>query len=101
MGYHTDYKLESSDGISHEENVGALSGYGNQLWEESWKWYDHQEHMLEYSLKYPDVEFVLDGVGENSTDVWRKWFKNGRMQQWIMPEPEPPESPPKSWDEVE
>lgn len=102
MGYQTQYKLTSNDGISHDENVGEVAGYGKQLWEESCKWYSHEDDMREYSLDYPEVTFTLDGFGEEHNDVWRKWFKNGDTQGWRQPEPDgAPDAPPKPWDEVE
>jgi len=48
--------------------------------DEPMKWYDHETDMIKYSLSKPDVLFVLDGDGEDSGDIWRKYFKNGKMQ---------------------
>lgn len=102
MSYQTHYTLTSDDGISHDENVGEVAGYGKQLWEESWKWYSHEDDMRLYSSRYPEVTFTLDGVGEGHYDVWRKWFKNGDIQEWRQPEPDgPPADPPLAWSKVE
>lgn len=44
------------------------------------RWYEHEENMKEFSTKYPDLLFILYGEGEESTDIWRKYFVNGKMQ---------------------
>lgn len=44
------------------------------------KWYKHDEHMTALSKKFPDVVFVLDGEGEETGDMWRKFFKNGEVR---------------------
>lgn len=44
------------------------------------KWYEHERHMKEISLTFPEVIFVLDGRGEDG-DVWRKFFKNGEIRK--------------------
>lgn len=48
--------------------------------EDSCKWYEHEEDMKQLSLKFPDVLFTLRGEGEESGDVWVKYFKEGKMQ---------------------
>lgn len=105
MGYSTHYCLETSDGDrgSHMQAIGQLSGYGATLFEEGWKWYEHEDHMLQYSRRHPDVTFWLQGNGEGIDDVWVKWFKNGEMQSWTLdydipgiddlPSPWPSETP--------
>lgn len=94
MGYYTDFKLEVLDEdldpivektILDEINstLNSISGYcffirGNlQILNES-TWYDHPEHMLSLSKGYPDLIFQLDGHGEDKSDLWRFYFKNGK-----------------------
>lgn len=48
--------------------------------EDSCKWYDHEDDMRRLSLRFPDVVFTLNGEGEESGDVWVKYFKDGKMQ---------------------
>lgn len=47
---------------------------------ESCKWYSYEQEMREFSKSYPNWLFQLDGEGEESGDIWRKYFVNGKMQ---------------------
>lgn len=82
MGYYTNYELATSDGevMSHIEGISIESGYGNPF-DDDCKWYEHEEHMREYSKKHPSVRFTLEGEGEESGDIWVKYFKGGLMQE--------------------
>jgi len=85
MGYYTHYELETSDGVAgeHMDAIATLAMYAN-LFEEAVKWYDHEDQMIEYSKKHPTVVFYLTGDGEESLDIWAKWFKNGEVQRWRL-----------------
>lgn len=90
MGYSTRYTLEVHDGEEtiHDilEAVGesfegldyAVDINGESI--EEAKWYSHEEDMLELSLKYPEVVFLLHGEGEENGDLWNMYFKNGKKQ---------------------
>ena len=39
------------------------------------------DDMKELSLRHPEVVFTLDGQGEESGDVWRMYFKNGKFHK--------------------
>lgn len=91
MGYATSYKLHVENppkGFTkktlakiireNEEMSYALEEDGSTA--ESCKWYDCDTDMLRISLKYPEVLFILSGTGEESGDIWRTYFKNGKMQ---------------------
>ena len=87
MGYYTDYKLSVS--AVNEDQEEALEkifsdGLGMEEWGEEWfasgKWYDHEEDMKRISLEFPNVLFELYGDGEESDDMWYKYFRNGKMQ---------------------
>ena len=107
MGYETSYSLEISSDSSKlepiegvdadgnpatifrpvyydqgkmEREIANLSGYSYPF-EDSCKWYDHEADMRTYSTQHPDILFTLSGEGENSGDMWRKYFKNGKMQK--------------------
>lgn len=105
MGYETRYRLEvetvkvkkevkgiDSNGkpasIFVEEYIDAekiqkeicdLSGY-EYAFSDMCKWYDHEKDMRTISKKYKDVLLKLSGEGEESGDLWVKYFKNGKMQ---------------------
>lgn len=44
------------------------------------KWYYHQEDMIELSRHFPDVVFELEGIGEETGDMWKEYYKNGLYQ---------------------
>lgn len=104
MGYYTQYHFgvqgatpEELQAIGEEKtNYGPLTSmFGSTLADDSSdiKWYEHEQDMTNLSLKYPTVLFILDGSGEEKEDLWRKFFKNGhveehRASQWVPP-PEP------------
>lgn len=85
MSYYTNYTLSTTswneDREEIEETLNEISGYSIKFgWNDSCKWYDHEKHMKELSKIYADITFLLEGEGEESGDIWRKYFKNGKMQ---------------------
>jgi hypothetical protein len=99
MGYYTDYKLSwNGPGPSRYELIELTQ---EEDWEKNnqgfglseTKWYQHEEHMLGISAKYHETLFKLDGEGEESGDVWRKFYKGGVMiKEWRV-DATPPEEP--------
>jgi hypothetical protein len=75
-GIEKELKIEKS--INVKSVITSVVGY-NPLEDET-KWYEHEEHMRKISLQYPDVIFELRGEGEESGDIWVKYFVNGKMQ---------------------
>jgi len=51
------------------------------MFDNTCKWYDHNKDMIRISKKYSNTLFQLDGAGEESDDLWRKYFLNGNMQE--------------------
>lgn len=83
MGYYTTFSLKviGHTEIDHEEEISNEFHDGYPVFDESVKWYDYQQDMKEYSLKYPELLFKLEGVGEQNEDMWICYFKNGKMQE--------------------
>lgn len=83
MGYYTRHELTVINGdekTDYEQEIADITGgYDrNSLWKESVKWYDCEKHMIKYSKKHPNVTFLIYGEGEESTDIWKAYFKNGK-----------------------
>lgn len=76
MGYLTRYKL-ATDPYVPEEDITAQVG---DVFDIEVKWYNHEADMREVSQDYPRVLFTLEGRGEEHGDVWRKYFRDGKMQ---------------------
>ena len=95
MGYYTRYELtvssnadtdayEGQDVIETfreecEEAMRALDVGGVSL--DDTKWYSHEKDLRKFSLNFPDVVFTLEGEGEESGDIWKKYFQDGLMQK--------------------
>lgn len=91
MGYLTNYKLKTVKSetaiqdilmtIPDEEFDDIFYGLERDgRTYDSVKWYQHEKDMKELSEKFPDVVFELSGEGEENGDIWKKYFKNGKMQ---------------------
>lgn len=53
--------------------------YDNPFLEKN-TWYNHIKHLAEFSEKYPDALFILDGNGDDNSDIWKKYFKAGKYR---------------------
>ena len=86
MGYYTNYTLSvgANNRINEsevEEQLKEISGVPIRIGDNgSCKWYSHEYHMKELSKIYPEITFLLEGEGEDSDDLWQKYFKDGKMQ---------------------
>lgn len=59
----------------------AVTELGFYPFGDSCKWYRHDEDMKRISRKYPDTIFILEGKGEESGDIWKKYYLNGKCQK--------------------
>lgn len=90
MGYRTHHQLsvdaehEVYRGEHMQKIAAATGGYGLELWTEECKWYHCTNDMIAYSKLWPDTTFIIDGQGEEATDIWRSWFKNGQARHWSL-----------------
>jgi hypothetical protein len=81
MGYYTRHELTIVSGdksTDHEKQISEAADY-HSCFDDEIKWYDHVKDMKSYSLKYPDTVFCLEGEGEETGDIWKAYFKNGKM----------------------
>lgn len=90
MGYYTQHKLVVKNPSDSEKIHGALyekSGYGDDLFDTSCKWYSQDEDCKAVSAQFPDVLFAIEGDGEEQGDIWRRSYLGGEMTQELRPEP--------------
>lgn len=98
MGYYTDFtvkvmEVEEDQLVAAKDPAGFLSEAIDYHLEKisdyefecqglmyslAAKWYDFDEDMKRLSLMYPDNVFQVDGIGEESGDVWRAYYTNGK-----------------------
>lgn len=64
---------------SPESLISNVVGY-NPFYDEC-KWYEHDKHMREVSKNNPGTIFILEGEGEESGDIWKKYYLNGKCQE--------------------
>ena len=83
MGYSTRYELTvgcPEDTFTQiKDRIAVISDYEDPF-EDRIKWYDHDLHMRQVSLEFPGVLLTLNGEGEESEDIWVKYYLNGKMQ---------------------
>jgi hypothetical protein len=73
-----DVNYQESDiyaAIREETELDILE-YGD-LYE---KWYEHEDDLRKISKKFPESIIKLYGYGDNTDDIWAKYFQNGKMQ---------------------
>ncbi len=94
MGYYTCYHLEWDVPellpaiefyIKQHEGEFGVGPDGSPIFDEV-KWYEHEQTMTALSKEFPQVTFILSGVGEEQVDMWRKRFKAGKMEWSRVPE---------------
>ena len=78
-------RLENKkDGIFVLMDDGRIEDNEKAIWEvdgyDEMKWYDWREDMKDIAQKYPDIEFRLEGNGEDKDDWWVALFKGDKFQ---------------------
>ena len=87
MGYYTSHTLEVIGGDDlngyWENKISDTTDYaGMNVFEgEPIKWYSCDDDMKSFSANYPDVLFIVYGEGEDSGDLWKAYYKNGKQQR--------------------
>lgn len=88
MGYQTCFRLNTIPNVT-DELIDSMNQYfgahfydDDLLWGDSCSWYAHERDMLDFSKQHPYFVFVLDGNGEDAGDLWRKFFRDGKMYEW-------------------
>lgn len=85
MGYCTRYKIDCSDNVLEEirklPNLHPFSVEDNGEIEEPIKWYEYEKDLLEVSNKFQEEKIILYGEGEDSGDIWRAYFLNGKSER--------------------
>lgn len=90
MGYYTDFTLKTKENSEDLKKVlrelDDISDYCFEIeeihggvFEKNAKWYDFEEELKEVSKKLPDITIQVHGNGEESGDIWWKYFKNGKV----------------------
>jgi hypothetical protein len=98
MGYYTRYTTSvnfegsDSDYNEYEKQYEAFLADHSEYWRMSWgdvieksyndtaKWYSHQDDLIKLSEKYPLILITLEGEGEESGDLWKTYYLNGKSQ---------------------
>lgn len=82
MCCYTHYKVEVKPPIENLNQVlkEVAEGYAFHECGFYGKWYEHEKHLKLMSESYHEHIFALIGSGEDSWNIWRKYFKNGKMQ---------------------
>ncbi|AUS02931.1 hypothetical protein NVP2275O_350 [Vibrio phage 2.275.O._10N.286.54.E11] len=94
MGYYTDYTLQVSTSSEAQKDIIAEAFRPHCDWyveniKESlhWncsfnaKWYDYVDHMKSVSSQFSGLLFKLYGEGEDSSDMWVEYWRDGKRQR--------------------
>jgi hypothetical protein len=85
METHDDEQFYALDWASGIKDIKKLRGKEAQggfyiSGTDTTKWYEHDKDMVELSEQFPSVLFELQGEGENSEDLWKTYYRGGRLQ---------------------
>ena len=87
MGYYTNYTITADKVLpdDFEYQFTEITDYYFYDGKLEGKWYDCEDDMINISKLYPNILFTVEGEGEESGDIWRQYFKNGKNHR-IEPE---------------
>lgn len=79
MGYYAFHKLTCDSEIYDqvEEAINEVVGCG-QILENHVKWYCCRIDMKKVSKRFPGKLLQIDGEGEESGDIWRAYYLDGK-----------------------
>ena len=66
-------------------NLSFFKDYHASVSDDSIKWYDSEQDMRSISKAYPEYIFELAGNGEESGDIWRDFYKDGKKNRYYLP----------------
>ena len=88
MPYNTTYALTVKQGdpfllpefiSSNEEASYCLDENG--VSKQAGRWYEHEIDLQNFTHEHPGTLFELTGEGEDAGDLWKKYFKDGKIQK--------------------
>ena len=102
MGYLTTFTLDCYDNHTNSLDISFETDFGKALTAalheinpyyfeddfdlktlsyDSCKWYDHDEDMVKLSLRFPNYTFILEGEGEETGDLWKTIYHDGKLER--------------------
>lgn len=91
MGYYTSYELSViPDELEKQVKSSIIEATGYDPFENDCKWYERNDVLQEIS-KETHALIIIDGRGEESGDVWRAVWLNGKIVMAWEVDTTPPE----------
>jgi len=91
MGYYTNFSIKIKQGQAEiidlqmaieKQSEYAFDNDGTEIYSEGEiKWYEHSEDMKNVSKLFPDLTLQVDGEGEETGDIRRTFWKDGKYQE--------------------
>ena len=53
----------------------------SDFFEDEMKWYDYDDDMIELSIAFPNLIFILSSEGEENEDIWVSYYHNGDSEK--------------------
>jgi len=88
MGYYTNYTLtQVKNSIPDSWFAGYIKAHKDDMYgvdedgdtTDACKWYEHDVAMQAFSKAFPTTVFKLHGEGEESGDLWEKYYYGGKL----------------------